>query len=209
MMSETIRLPQFMRDAELRAASFDEPSNTIEVIWTAGATVRRRSWVDGPFDEELVVGDKTVRLDRLNLGAPFLNSHNDYDLRSVLGSVMPGTAVLKGGKGYASIQLTRREDAAGIVQDIRDGVIRNISVGYKIHAIEKTERKNQVPLFRIMDWEPLEISAVAIPFDPAAQVRGGKDTELHECRVVRGDPDLNAVRRIRMMQQQRQAGIGR
>jgi phage head maturation protease len=208
-MSETIRLPQFMRDAELRAASFDEPANSIEVIWTAGATVRRRSWADGPFDEELVVGEKTVRLDRLNGGAPFLNSHDNYDLRSVLGSVMPGTAVLKGGKGYAKIQMTRREDAAGIVQDIRDGVIRNISVGYKIHAIEKTERKNQVPLFRILDWEPLEISAVAIGFDPAAQVRGGENAEMHECHVVRGDPDLNAVRRIRMMQQQRQAGIGR
>lgn len=208
-MSEIIRLPQMLRDAEVRSGSFDESANSIDVIWTAGATVRRRSWVDGPFDEELVVGDNSVRLDRLNRGAPFLNSHNDYDLRSVLGSVMPGTAVIKGGKGYASIQLTRREDAAGIVQDIRDGVIRNISAAYMIHAIEKTERKNQVPLFRILDWEPLEISAVAVPADPGAQVRSGKDAELHECRVVRGDPDLNAVRRIRMMMQQRQAGIGR
>lgn len=197
-MSEIIRLPRQLGDAEVRAASFDEAAHTIEVVFTAGATVRRRSWMDGPFDEELIVTDKAVRLDRLNGGANFLNTHWDMDLRDVLGAVVPGSAKIEKGKGYAKVQLTRRDDAAGIVQDIRDGVIRNISVGYRIHAVEKVERKDKVPLHRITDWEPLEISAVPVPADPGAQVRGADKAELYDCRIEHAAAAANAARRMRM-----------
>jgi phage head maturation protease len=200
-MSEIIRLPQFMRDAEVRSGSFDEAENTIDVIFTTGSTGRRRTWIDGDFDEELVVNDKAVRLGRLNGGAPFLDSHDIFSLRSVLGSVVPGSAKVEKGKGTAKVKLTRRTEAAGVVQDIRDGVIRNISVGYKTHAVEKMDRKGKVPLHRVIDWEPWEISAVPIPFDAGAQIRSAGDLEkqeLYECMVTRSIMDQNEVSRIRM-----------
>ena len=46
------------------------------------------------------------------------------------------------------------------MQNIRDGIIRSISVGYITHQIEKIERAGEVPLWRAVDWEPLEISGV-------------------------------------------------
>jgi hypothetical protein len=101
-MTEIIRLPQFMRDAEVRAGSFNDGANTVDVIWTAGATVRRRNWMDGEFDEELIVSANAVRLDRLNSGAPFLDTHDTWSLRSVIGSVVPGTARIEGGRGVAT-----------------------------------------------------------------------------------------------------------
>jgi hypothetical protein len=210
-MTETIRLPQFMRDAEVRAETFDEDKNQIDVIWTTGATVRRRSWDAGEFDEELIVKTGTVRLDRLNGGAPFLNTHSSFDLRDVIGSVVPGSAKLSKGQGTARVQLSRRADAEGIVQDIRDGVIRSISVGYRIHGIEKKERKGDIPLHRVIDWEPFEISAVPIPADAGAHVRaaGNGAPELFDCRVTRDLQDINAARRIRMAMHQRQMSFGR
>jgi len=183
-MSDMTSFPRMQRAAELTASSFDENANTIDVIFTAGATVRRMSWMDGPFDEELIVNKNAVRLGRLNAGAPFLNTHNDWDLSDVIGSVTPGSARIDAGKGYATIQLTRRPDAAGVVQDIRDGVIRNISVGYAIHTVEKTERDGQVPLHRVIDWEPMEISAVPVPADPGAQVRSAEKGERFPCRFI-------------------------
>lgn len=176
-MHNTIELPRQVRGAEVRAQSFNEEANTIDIVWTTGARVRRYSWSDGPYDEELEVSASAVRLERLNAGAPFLNTHDSWSLENVIGNVVPGTARIENGLGVAKVQLSKREDAAGIVQDIRDGVIRNISVGYRIHRVLKEESDDTQPaLFRVTDWEPLEISAVPIPADPGAQIRSDVGT---------------------------------
>ncbi|TPN44878.1 HK97 family phage prohead protease [Mesorhizobium sp. B1-1-7] len=210
-MTEIIRLPQMLRDAEVRAGSFDEAANTIDVIWTTGATVRRFSWMDGEFDEELIVSGNAIRLDRLNSGAPFLDTHGQWSLNDVIGSVVRGTARLEGGKGVARVQLSAAADAVDRVARIKEGTVSNISVGYRIHAVERKEMDGKVPLHRVVDWEPWEISAVPIPADPGAQVRGagGAKPETFDCRVMRTLADMNEVRRIRLGMQQRMAGLGR
>jgi hypothetical protein len=81
MREELIELPALARGAEVRAATFDEKAHTVDVVWTTGATVRRVSFINGPYNEELIVGPENVRLARLNAGAPFLNSHAGFDLR--------------------------------------------------------------------------------------------------------------------------------
>lgn len=180
-----IAVPLVARAAEVRATSFDEASNTIDIIWTTGATVRRYSWSEGPYDEELVVTPGAVRLGRLNAGAPFLDTHSAGDLSRVIGSVVPGSARIEGGKGLATIVLSSREDAKGVVQDIRDGVIRNVSVGYRYHAVEKTDGQEGDPaLWRVTDWEPLEVSAVPIPADPGAQIRSEAPTNGFPCAIT-------------------------
>jgi len=172
----TIQLPALRRDAELRAASFDEAANTIEVIWTTGAKVRRFNWLDGAFDEELIVSPQSVRLDRLNAGAPFLNTHASYDLADVIGSVVPGSAKIVRGQGIARILLSDAPGDADTVAKIKAGVIRNVSVGYRVHKVEKVETDGDIPLHRVVDFEPLEISAVPIPADAGAQIRAGSET---------------------------------
>ncbi|MGG7581022.1 HK97 family phage prohead protease [Rhizobium sp. Nf11,1] len=208
-MPEVIQLPQLLRDAEVRAGSFDEASNTIDVIFTTGATVRRVSWMDGEFDEELVVNSKSVRLDRLNAGAPFLDTHGQWSLQDVIGAVVRGSAVIKGGKGYAKIQLSNAPDAADRVARIREGTVSNISVGYRIHTVETSDRKGKIPLRRVIDWEPWEISAVPIPADPGAQVRSGNSGALFACRVTPSVADQNEIRRMRMAMTQRQMQLAR
>lgn len=195
-----IRLPAFHMDAQLRSASFDEEKNTIDVVFTTGATVRRYSWIDGPYDEVLACGPENVRLDRLNSGAPFLNTHDSYDLSKVLGAVVRGTAKMQGGKGFATIQLSRAEVDAPIVQKIRDGVISNISAGYRVHRVVKTEGdENAVPTWDVVDWEPYELSAVPMPADAGAQIRSAPPAALEfECEFIRNSAPAAAAARMRL-----------
>lgn len=208
MTEKIINLPKFGMGAEVRAASFDEADNTIEVIWTTGAAVRRWSWrSERYYQEVLEVTPKAVRLDRLNAGAPFLNTHSDWDLGDVIGSVVPGSARIEGGKGYAKIKLSRAEPDKPIVDKIRDGIIRNISVGYAIHKVIKTESdgNGEDEEWRVVDWEPLEISAVPVPADAGSQIR--KDAPVMvPCEFVEETATgRNEARRIRMAMRQRQS----
>lgn len=157
----------------LRAESFDESANTIEVVWTTGATVRRYDWwSDRAIDEQLIVEPGAVRLDRLNTGAPFLDAHDSWSCGSVIGAVVRGTARVGKGEGTATIKLSRAPSHADLVTNIRDGIIQNVSVGYRIHAVEKIERDDgTAPLWKVTDWEPLEISAVPVGADPGAGMR--------------------------------------
>lgn len=163
------------RAGELTPQSFNAADNSVDLIWTTGAKVRRMkfTWNDGAqeFDEELVVSANAVRLDRLNSGAPLLDTHGQWSLSNVIGSVVPGSAKLQRGKGIARVQLSRAEADAATVQKIADGIIRNVSVGYKIHRVERIEQDGQMPLVRVVDWEPMEISAVPIGADAGAAFR--------------------------------------
>lgn len=161
-----------LRAARLRSASFDADTNTIEIVWTTGAAVRRYDWWDGTeCDEVLSLAPGAVRLDRLNAGAPFLDSHDPTQCARVIGSVVRGSARIESEKGICTVQLSRAKDVADTVQKIREGVIRNVSVGYWIHASRTEERDGGVPLVIVTDWEPLEISAVPVPADAGSQIR--------------------------------------
>ncbi|AZG75986.1 HK97 family phage prohead protease [Methylocystis rosea] len=195
-MQRFLELPRQLRGAQLRAESFDGAANTVVVIWTTGAKVRRYSWRDSTYyDEELVVEPGTVRLDRLNAGAPFLNTHSDWSLEDVIGSVVPGSARVEKGNGYATIKLSGAPGDADNVAKIKDGIIRNVSVGYIIHRVEKMEADDgMVPVWRVTDWEPMEVSAVPVPADPGATIRSAarkEDTErLYRAVLVEPRPSV-------------------
>lgn len=189
-----IDVPMMARAAEVQIASTDQIARTIDVIWTTGATVQRARWEGWDdrveYDEELVVSGNAVRLERLNGGGPFLDSHDGYSLASVLGSVVPGSVRLEGGKGHATIQLTDAEDVASQVRKIMDKSVRYVSVGYRVHRYEIDKREGQRELWRAVDWEPYEISAVPMPADAGAVIRSakdGSDPQTFTCVVTRND----------------------
>lgn len=166
--------PVMIRAASVRPDSYREADNSIEVCWSTGAAGLRFDWYDGEYYiEELSMEAAHVRLDRLNAGATLLDSHQTYSLRSVLGSVVPGSAVIENGEGRARVRLSRPTDPAkaDIVQNIIDGHIRNLSVGYNVYQYLRTEEPGQRPHMLATDWEPTEISMVTVPFDAGAQVR--------------------------------------
>jgi len=184
-MPETIELPAMRRAAELAPNSVDEEDRNVEVIWSTGARIRRVPFFGEAYDEELSLEAAHVRLDRLNAGAPFLRVHELRDLDGVIGSVVPGTARIEGGRGLAVIRLSEREDVDVIWNDIRAGHLRAVSVGYQVHRYEVSKPDGGRELWRAVDWTPFEISAVAVGTDPAAGFRAAED--IHRCVVDRAD----------------------
>ncbi len=200
-----IELDHGLAGAQIRAASYDEKDNSIAVVWSTGAAVRRLGR-DGPYDEILDMSPAAVDLSRLNAGAPFLDSHRDDTLSRIIGSVVPGSAKIALSQGVARIKLSRAAGDADNVQKIRDGVIRNISIGYSIHAVEKIERDGDIPIFRVTKWQPLEISAVPIPADFGAGViqssrtKSTKSTQAEIRTVPKYSPAAARLRMLTKMQ---------
>jgi hypothetical protein len=193
MPPDTLLLPVIGRAASVRPESINAEARTVEIVWTTGATVQRRRWEGWDeireYDEELIVTPAAIRLERMNGGAPFLDSHDGWSLRSVLGAVEPGSVRIEGGQGTATIRLTSAPDAADTVHRILEKTVRHVSVGYRVHRYEITKREGQRELWRAVDWEPMEVSAVAMPADPGAHIRaaGAAAPDLAPCALTRSD----------------------
>ncbi len=132
-MAEQVQLPILRRNANLAPQTVDEASRTVECIWTTGATVRRRGLFEGEWDEELSVKDGAVQLQRLNAGAPVLDSHGARSVARVLGVVERAWLTGEGHnrEGRATIRFSERAEVTPIWRDVQTGILRNVSVGYR------------------------------------------------------------------------------
>jgi hypothetical protein len=191
-------LPLAGRMMELRgferaspSAEAGAPLAKAHLVFAAGAAVRRYDWWrERMYDEVLVVDPQSIRLDRLKRGAPLLNTHNSWSLEAQLGVVENPT--IERGQGECDVTFSRRPSVAGYVQDVDDRIIRNVSVGYVRHRVEMSPPgpEGGVWTYRVVDWEPLEVSLVPIPADMDAQVRSasGQQPRDPQGREVRTFP---------------------
>jgi len=173
--------------AEFVPTSVSEEKRTAELIWSTGSQVKRYDyWNDEHYLEELSMQSESVNLERLNSGAPVLSDHRGT-ISNTIGVVE--RAWLEGGEGKATVRFSERGDADDIFKDVKSGILRNISVGYKVatYDVERTEGK--LPIYRATDWEPMELSVVAIPADPGAQVRSAKNENTITVKL-RGDTTM-------------------
>lgn len=173
----------------------DAKARTVEVVWSTGAKVLRSNWMDGQFYEELDMSPKAIRLDRLNNGAPFLANHDGYDVARTLGVIE--SARIENGKGIATVRFARAEDdpeADKVFRKVADGIIRSVSVGYRIHRVEKIVTEGEkIPTMRVVDWTPYEISAVALPADAGAGFRSDVPTNDCEITFTRDNQERNQM----------------
>ncbi len=169
------------------AAGESAPAARFELVFTTGAPVRRYDWQNGRYYiEQLEVSAEAINTERLVRGAPLLNSHSAYSLEDQIGVCDQPT--ISNGEGVVQSQLSRRESVRGIVQDLEDRVIRNVSVGYVRDAIEMIAPAELTGMwtYRVTRWTPMEVSLTPIPADMDSQVRsvGGRlqDATGHEVR---------------------------
>ncbi len=177
----TVQMPQVRRLAPVQ--SFNAETRTVRVMWSAGARVLRYDWWEGEyFVEELDMAAEACDLTRLNGGAPVLDTHQRRELDSVVGVVE--RAWIENGEGYADIRLSAREDLAWLRQDIADGVIRNVSVGYDVSKMDQRgfDPDTGYPLMVVSRWQPFEISLVPVGADAAAGTRAAETTRT-PCEV--------------------------
>jgi hypothetical protein len=100
----------------------------------------------------------------LNNGGPVLDSHSAFGVESQLGVVRKAWA--ENSTGMATMQFSKRDAVTPIWNDVRTGIIQNLSPGMWIYKRIDTTPKGQARKeFTATDWEPFEISLVPVPAD--------------------------------------------
>jgi hypothetical protein len=182
--------PQAIKDStrelgplNLRAAfdptTINKDERTVEVVASTENAVRIRNYVDWEgseyVDEILSHNPKHVRMERINAGAPCLNNHYRYDgVNGVLGVIVK--AWISGGQMRALIKFSKREDVEPVWQDVIDGILIGISVGYRVYEYEITRKEGAIDIYRAIDWEPFEISFAPVQADIKSGVRNADGT---------------------------------
>jgi len=142
----------------------------------------RSSWFDEPWVEILGHKSSEVDLSRLNSGAPVLANHD----RGATASTSPMASIgvvdkawIEDGVGRAEIRLSRRPEIAGLLQDIADGIVRNVSVGYQINERTLLRSHSDAPdEYRVTSWTPMEISLVDLPADATIGIGRSQNFEV-------------------------------
>lgn len=193
MKNQTRDIPALSMRAAFEPASVNTDARTVDITWTTGARVLRTPWFDDPYFEELSLDPAHVRMGRLSSGrAPFLADHNSRTVDAAMGVIQ--SARIDGGKGVATVRFPKEgidPEADKLFAKIRDGIVGNVSVGYRIFKMQRIEDgTTTTPVFRAVDWEPHEVSAVAIGADAEAAVRSAELAQRNACEFVetRGMP---------------------
>jgi hypothetical protein len=182
----TVDLPPLSVRAVVEAQTINDEARTVDLVLSTGAAVERYDWfTDTRYLEVLSLDPSAVRLGRLNDGAPLLDSHSAWSVSDMLGSIVPGSVVLTKSELRATARFSKREAVAPVWQDVRDGHIRSVSIGYRVHRFEESSGNgNKLPVRKAVDWEPYEGSMVPIPADAGAKVRGEKPADTNPCQIV-------------------------
>lgn len=170
-MPAEVRTGTLLARLDTRPSSFDAKSNEVDVVMGMGVAVVRASWWEDPYIEELSMQPGHVRLERMNSGRmPLLDSHRRGSLEDQKGVVLRGS--LEGGALLGRVKFSRRDSVAPLVRDVADGIVGNLSLGYRVHAYqEMTLPTDTMRRLRAVDWEPMECSLVTVPADPTSEIR--------------------------------------
>lgn len=148
----------------------DEERRIVELSFSSETPVER--W--GCY-EILSHSDGAVMLERLNTSGCLLFNH---DRNKVIGKILK--AEIKDKRGIARVQFDDDEQSLIYYNKVKNGTLRNTSVGYHMHEVrrEATGKGNDLKVTETATlWEPLEVSIVSVPADYSVGV--GRDMPLH------------------------------
>jgi phage head maturation protease len=170
--------------ALIQPATLNEESREVEVVFATETPVFRFGW-DEDYNEVLVCEAGAMRMERADKGLPVLDTHNGWALSAQLGRTVKVWVDKEARECRATVRFSQREQVKDLFQDIKDGIITSISVGYRVHSFEKTATgsKGELPVYRAIDWEPTEISFVPCPADPNSGVRS-ENKDKNEVKIT-------------------------
>lgn len=157
MAKRTVQVPRVStRAASIRSDAIDQEKRTVALTFSSEIEVRQYwGWEILSHDPDAV----DLSWFREGRGV-LLKDHNRTQQIGVVEN-----AEIADRKGRATVRFSREEPAAGVFRDVVDDIRRNVSVGYEIHEMREVGIKDDVPVFMVTRWTPLEISSVAIPAD--------------------------------------------
>lgn len=163
-----------------RDAVIDEDERLVRISFSSEAPVLRASWFEQPWVEVLGHDGGEMNTARLDAGATlhYNHSRSRADRIGVVES-----ASVKNGRGEAVVRFSKNERVNDIWDDVKDGVLRNVSVGYSIdeRTLVAEGGKGEPDEYRVTRWTPHELSFVDIPADHTV----GLGRNLEEGTMVR------------------------
>lgn len=160
MKPDKAQMQQMSRFAVFQRESVDVEKRTVEVAFSSEEPVER--WFG---NEVLSHAQGAVDLSRLNDGGAVLFNH-DWDDQI---GVIERAWIDADKRGRALVRFGNGAKAAEKFQDVQDGILRHISVGYSIVNFEE-EVSDGNRTFTATRWQPYEISFVTVPADPTVGV---------------------------------------
>lgn len=136
----------------------DEEQRTVELSFSSETPVMR-------FGAYEVLSHKrdAVILERLNKTGCLLFNHNRD---KILGKILK--AEIKNKLGIATVQFDDDEESIRFFEKVKNGSLRNTSVGYIVHEMERKQTgrgESAKVIYTATSWEPIEISLVSVPAD--------------------------------------------
>lgn len=169
----------------IREATLGQPEDgllRLRLSVSSEAPYLRNTFWEEPWVEVLGHNADEIDMTRLNDGAPVLANHDRYTSHGntpLAGIGAVERAWLEGGRIMADLRISRREALADLRQDIADGLVRNVSIGYMINerTLTKANGEGQPNEYRVTSWTPFEISPVDIPADASVGMGRSADTQ--------------------------------
>ena len=173
--------PKMYGRALIQPQTLDTEKREVEVVFATETPIFRFGWNED-YDEILCCEESAIRMERVNKGLPVLDTHNSWSVFSQIGKT---TEVWVNDKreACARIQFSKRTQIEELFKDISDGIISEISVGYRVYKFEKEPQgEGNRPIYRALDWMPQEISFVPVPADINSGVRS--QNQENEIEIV-------------------------
>lgn len=167
--TRTAALPSLVEytTGTVRAAELDEETREVEVSFSS-ETPYERWW----GIEVLGHGAGEVDMSWIASGrAPVLADHDPSVQIGVVRSALIG----RDRRGRSTWRFGKSARAEQELQDVKDGVRLNVSVGYEIRELELVKQEGDVKTYRVTEWQPLEQSLVSIPADMSVGVGRSAD----------------------------------
>lgn len=164
------------RSASFDRSAIDAESRTVELAFSSEAPYGRF------FGVEILDHDKkSIRLGRLKDGGPLLL---DHDTRSHVG-VIESVEISPDRVGRAVVRFGRSAAAEEAFNDVKDGIRKHVSVGYRVHKmrLEEEGADGADSTYRVTDWEPLEVSIVAVPADATVGIGRADESAEFETEI--------------------------
>lgn len=173
----------FRRAIMIDPANITADKRSVELTFSSDIELER--W---PGVIEVLSHDSdAVDLSRLRNGAPLLFNHDQDEYIGVIESASIGADR----KGRAVVRFSENDDAEKIWRDVQAGILKNVSVGYRIKEVKLTEeRSNGTDVYTVTRWEPYEVSIVTIPADTTVGIgrslfnKPTKDNAMNRAQII-------------------------
>ncbi len=174
----TVEVGISRRSFQIDRAEIKEDGRTVELSFSSEIPVEQYSWSLGRYIEILDHSPGSVDLSRLNNSAPLLLGHERDERFGVMQvGVVENARIDSDKKGRATVRFSKSARAEEIFQDVRDGIRKLVSVGYRVSKWVTESIDNEVETMRAMRWQPMEISIVPIPADTSVGISRSQRNE--------------------------------